>query len=233
MTAKKARSYEARAIGSFGGWAALRVRDARRFSSCEKILNTSGNAGKFFKGGASKKTGKGGGGLKLYDTKQVARFLDITERRVRQLREEGIISEIRPGLYDLIDANHRYINYLRNRNPDSEERIDYNAERAKLVKAKRENEEYDLRLKRRELHTSEEIERVIETMLINFRSRLSSIPSKLAPILSKKKDTAEIASLIKYQIDEALTELSEFEGMEEAADDEYKAGNAGPVQKDI
>lgn len=233
MTARKGRSFDRAAIGSFGGWAALRVRDARRFSSCEKILNTSGNAGKFFKGGASKKTGKGGGGLKLYDTKQVARFLDITERRVRQLREEGIISEIRPGLYDLIDANHRYINYLRNRNPDSEERIDYNAERAKLVKAKRENEEYDLRLKRRELHTSEEIERVIETLLINFRSRLSSIPSKLAPVLSKKKDTAEIASLIKYQIDEALTELSEFEGMEEAADDEYKAGNAGPVQKDI
>ena len=171
--------------------------------------------------------------MKLYDTKQVARFLDITERRVRQLREEGIISELRPGLYDLIDANHRYINYLRNRNPDSVERIDYNAERAKLVKAKRENEEYDLRLKRRELHTSEEIERVIETLLINFRSRLSSIPSKLAPILSKKRDTAEIASLIKYQIDEALTELSEFEGMEEAADDEHQAGNAGTVQKDI
>ena len=83
------------------------------------------------------------------------------------------------------------------------------------------------------MHTSEEIERVIETMLINFRSRLSSIPSKLAPILSKKKDTAEIASLIKQQVDEALTELSEFEGMEEAADDGHKAGNAGTVQKDI
>ena len=68
--------------------------------------------------------------MKLYDTKQVARFLDITERRVRQLREEGIISELRPGLYDLIDTNHRYINYLRNRNPDNGERIDYNAERA-------------------------------------------------------------------------------------------------------
>ena len=60
--------------------------------------------------------------MKLYDTKQVARFLDITERRVRQLREEGIISELRPGLYDLIDTNHRYINYLRNRNPDNGDR---------------------------------------------------------------------------------------------------------------
>ena len=171
--------------------------------------------------------------MKLYDTKQVARFLDITERRVRQLREEGIISEIRPGLYDLIDANHRYINYLRNRNPDSEERIDYNAERAKLVKAKRENEEYDLRLKRRELHTSEEIEQVMTTMLINFKSRLSAIPSKLAPILSKKKDTAEIASLIKQQVDEALIELSDFEKMEAIAEGGVEGGNKGTVQKDI
>lgn len=171
--------------------------------------------------------------MKLYDTKQVARFLDITERRVRQLRDEGIISELRPGLYDLIDANHRYINYLRNRNPDSEEHIDYNTERAKLVKAKRENEEYDLRLKRRELHTSEEIERVMTTMLINFKSRLSAIPSKLAPILSKKKDTAEIASLIKQQVDEALIELSDFEGIERAAENGIEAGNKGTVQEDI
>lgn len=171
--------------------------------------------------------------MKLYDTKQVARFLDVTERRVRQLRDEGIISELRPGLYDLIDTNHRYINYLRNRNPDSGERIDYNAERAKLVKAKRENEEYDLRLKRRELHTSEEIERVMTTMLINFKSRLSAIPSKLAPILSKKKDTAEIASLIKQQVDEALIELSDFEGIESGAENGIEAGNKGTVQEDI
>lgn len=171
--------------------------------------------------------------MKLYDTKQVARFLDITERRVRQLREEGIISELRPGLYDLIDTNHRYINYLRNRNPDNGERIDYNAERAKLVKAKRENEEYDLRLKRRELHTSEEIEQVMTTMLINFKSRLSAIPSKLAPILSKKKDTAEIASLIKQQVDEALIELSDFEKMEAIAEGGVERGNKGTVQKDI
>ena len=68
--------------------------------------------------------------MKLYDTKQVARFLDITERRVRMLRDEGIISEVAPGKYELIETNHRYINYLRKRNPDSGERIDYNTEAA-------------------------------------------------------------------------------------------------------
>ena len=62
--------------------------------------------------------------MKLYDAKAVARFLDVSERRVRQLRDEKVIAEARPGLYDLIETNHRYINYLRKRNPESEETID-------------------------------------------------------------------------------------------------------------
>ena len=66
--------------------------------------------------------------MKLYDAKAVARFLDVSERRVRQLRDEKVIAEVRPGLYDLIDTNHRYINYLRKRNPESEETIDYNTD---------------------------------------------------------------------------------------------------------
>ena len=96
--------------------------------------------------------------MKLYDAKAVARFLDVSERRVRQLRDEKVIAEVRPGLYDLIDTNHRYINYLRKRNPESEETIDYNTERAKLVRAKRKNEEYELQLKEQKLHSSEDIE---------------------------------------------------------------------------
>lgn len=47
--------------------------------------------------------------MKLYDVRAVARFLDVSERRVRQLRDEKVIAEVRPGLYDLIDTNHRYI----------------------------------------------------------------------------------------------------------------------------
>ena len=46
-------------------------------------------------------------GLKLYDVKAVARFLDVSERRVRQLRDEKVIAEVRPGLYNLIDTNRR------------------------------------------------------------------------------------------------------------------------------
>ena len=140
--------------------------------------------------------------MKLYDVRAIARFLDVSERRVRQLRDEKVIAEVRPGLYDLIDTNHRYINYLRKRNPEGDETIDYNTERAKLVRAKRKKEN--------QLHAAEDIEAVMTDMLVNFKSRLMAIPSKLAPVLCKKTDKAEIFALLKDHIDEALMELSDF-----------------------
>lgn len=148
--------------------------------------------------------------MKLYDAKAVARFLDVSERRVRQLRDEKVIAETRPGLYDLTETNHRYINYLRKRNPESDEVIDYNTERAKLVRAKRKNEEYELQIKENQLHPAEDIEHVMTDMLMNFKARLMAIPSKLSPVLCKKTDKAEIFKLLKEHIDEALTELSDF-----------------------
>ena len=165
-------------------------------------------------------------GLKLYDVKAVARFLDVSERRVRQLRDEKVIAEVRPGLYDLIDTNRRYINYLRKRNPESEETIDYNTERAKLVRAKRKNEEYELQLKENRLHASEDIEAVMKDMLVNFKARLMAIPAKLAPVLCRKTDRAEIFKLLKEHIDEALQELSDFNAAlgEGAKDDEASDG---------
>lgn len=151
--------------------------------------------------------------MKLHDTKAVARFLDISERRVRQLRDKKIIEEVRPGLYDLLDTNRRYINYLRKRNPESEEEVDYNTERALLVRVKRLNEELDLKIRENQLHSSEDVELVLSNMLINFRSRLMAIPARLSPILSKKTDKAEIFKIIKAQVDEALNELSDFNAL--------------------
>lgn len=165
--------------------------------------------------------------LKLYDVKAVARHLDITERRVRQLRDKGVIQEYKgtPGLYDLTPTTHDYINFLRKRNPESEENIDYNTERAKLIMAKRKNEEFDLGVKEGYLHTSEDIEAIMTNMLINFKSRLMAIPAKLSPVLSKKTDKAEIHRILKESVDEALNELADFDKTFSDRSGENESGN--------
>ena len=147
--------------------------------------------------------------MKLYTAKAVAGWLDMTERNVRQLKDKNIIKETRPGLYKLQDCIHAYINYLRGKAPEKEN-LDYNEERARLVRAKRESAELDLQLQKNEVHRSEDVELALSDMLIRFRTRLLAIPAKQSPILSTKSDQAEVFKILKAAIDEALEELSDY-----------------------
>ncbi len=149
--------------------------------------------------------------MKLYDIKQVAKFLDLTVRRVRMLVEEGVIRETLPGKFDLLDTNRRYINFIRKGSgDDGKEIVNYNTERALLVRAKRLNEELELQEREKTLHETAEIERVLSQALGNFRSRLLNIPSTLSPLLATKSDKSEINHILKEEINEALTEISDF-----------------------
>jgi phage terminase Nu1 subunit (DNA packaging protein) len=182
--------------------------------------------------------GKGGIAMKqikLYDSKAIARFLDVTERRVRQLRDEGVIVEHggSKNLYDRDAATVAYINFLRHGNSNSGEGIDYNAERAKLIRAKRLNEEYDLKVKEGELHSTAEVEIGFTRALTEFKNNLLGMPQVLSPMLAVKKDKAEIFKIIDSYCKEALFKLEKFgEKMwEEAVTDEEV--NSGDVQTDI
>lgn len=87
--------------------------------------------------------------MKAYTSKAVAAWLDISERRVRQLRDEKVITEIRPGLYDLKTVNHQYINYLRKNNPESESSNRLQRRTCKAGQTKREAQELELQLRRK------------------------------------------------------------------------------------
>lgn len=160
--------------------------------------------------------------MKVYDKNAVARHLDLTPKRIKQLTDKGILKEYRSGLYDLGQARIDYIHYLRNQNPETEEGIDYQIERAKLVRAKRKNEEIELEVKSGQLHKAEDIERVMSAMLINFKARLMAIPAEQAPKLVEETETDKIAKRLMKEIKKALLELSDFQTLfcEEIREDE-------------
>lgn len=145
--------------------------------------------------------------MKVYTAAAVARFLNLSERRIRQLKNEGVIPEYSPGLYDLRAVTLAYIDY---KSKGAGGSIDFMQEKAKLIKAKREFEELELKKRKNELIEAAEVERIISTMLINFKSRLMSLPSKLAPVVSAESDKTKNFKHIKEATDEALAELSDF-----------------------
>ncbi len=143
--------------------------------------------------------------MKLYTCETVADWLALTPRRVRQLRDEGVISERMPGLYEMKPTITRYIMYLRK----GSGKTDLNDERALLTRAKREAADMENDLRRGTLHSSEDIEKGIKAMCLNIRTKLLTLPAKLSPRLSQMSgDQAGIFDELKKAVDEALEELS-------------------------
>lgn len=144
--------------------------------------------------------------MRLYTSKVVAQWLCLTERRVRQLRDEGVIMEARPGLYELQPTVARYISYIGGAGKES-----LNNERMLLTAEKRKAAEMDNALRRGETHRTEDIEQGIKTMFLNMRSRFLALPAKLSPALaSMGGNQTAIFDELKKAIDETLEELSDY-----------------------
>lgn len=157
-------------------------------------------------------------GMTLYTSKVIAQWLCLTERRVRQLRDEGVIVEARPGLYELQPTVARYIKYLGGAGKES-----LNTERMKLTAEKRKAAEMDNDLRRGDLHSTQDIEKGIQTMCLNIRSRFLAMPAKLSPTLAAMDgNQAAIFDEMKKAIDETLEELSDYRvafAVEDTADE--------------
>ena len=159
----------------------------------------------------------------------ISKVLGITERRVRQLRQEGVFRCNSAGNYHLIRTVRAYIEFVTKGTDGSgnSAALDLTRERARLMKVKREDQEYELALKCGDMHKSEEIRQVMSAVFGNFRSRLLSIPAKASPVVAVKADKAEIYQYLKELIDEALNELADFDSMfpdKSRAEDGVKEG---------
>ena len=130
----------------------------------------------------------------------------LTERRVRQLRDEGVIVEARPGLYELQPTVARYITYIGGAGKET-----LTNERMKLTRAKREAAELENELRKGEVHRTEDIERGIKSMFLNIRSRFLALPAKLSPTLATMGgNQTGIFDELKQAIDEILEEMSDY-----------------------
>ena len=144
--------------------------------------------------------------MTLYTSKVVAQWLCLTERRVRQLRDEGVIVEARPGLYELQPTVARYITYIGGAGKET-----LTNERMKLTRAKREAAELENELRKGEVHRTEDIERGIKSMFLNIRSRFLALPATLSPTLATMGgNQTGIFDELKQAIDEILEEMSDY-----------------------
>lgn len=146
---------------------------------------------------------------KSVSARQLGEILGITERQVNRIAEKGdVFQRDLNGTFDVVQCVH---DYYKTKFCHEDYSVELEREKVKHERIKREKSELLLAKMRNELHEAPIIEEVITGMLVTFRNRMLGIPSKLAPQVIGQRSIAKISELIGKEINEALTELSEYD----------------------
>lgn len=140
----------------------------------------------------------------------IAKLLDLSERRVQQLSREGVIPKANRGQYDLIGSVRGYVRYLRDQAVKAQGGApDYAAERARFIRARADIAEMEAEEKRLSLIASDQIEAAWIAVLALLRTRLLSLPDRLAPQAFDQATVGDTRNLIRSAIREVLDDLAQ------------------------
>jgi hypothetical protein len=138
----------------------------------------------------------------------------VTDRRIRQMAEEGIIVRAAKGRYNLVDSLKNYILSLKlavdsndSDNPDGE--LNFEEEKALHERVKRHISEMKLQTMKGELHKADDVRHVMTDMLSSFKTRMMNIPAKVAPVL-EDRDAGYIKERLTSEVTKALNELKDY-----------------------
>lgn len=156
-------------------------------------------------------------GAQLYPVGTIAQLFGLTERRVQQLTQAGILSAVKVGRYnkyDLLQTIRRYIAYLqakvdeRETNKDEETQLRAQKAEAGLKETKAKLAALELEELESQMIRSELVEAATTDMLLLIDELITELPEKLKGIY-KLETAAEISREIKEQADAVLLTLSE------------------------
>ena len=145
----------------------------------------------------------------LHKVSVIARFLNLTERRVQQLVREGIIPKPEKGKYDLVKCVQAYVRYLQERaygSGDLPQEI--HLERARLIKAQADKTEFEVATLQGQLVPLEAVERDWMQHVTACRLKMLAIPTKSAFQIAGLNEPPQIEKFLKHAIGEALSELA-------------------------
>lgn len=106
--------------------------------------------------------------MALFTTKGIADCLNLTERRVRELRDEGVLTEERPGIFNLKTVVRQYVAYKTGGTKDDQSRLA--AARADREETRGEIEKMKMEEAKGDLHRTEDVERGLKAIFAISRT---------------------------------------------------------------
>lgn len=140
------------------------------------------------------------------DIGYLAKKFGISERYARDLFLEARITK---GKYDFLKAVDLYKQYRDDQVKELESKRDKLVEvKAEREHQKLEHERFKMEIFKREYHHTDDIELFFNELLAKIKSKVSGMPSKIAPRIATDMTKSEIEELINKEAEGVLIELS-------------------------
>ena len=144
--------------------------------------------------------------------KELAECLGVSPRNIRDISKDfGIFEKNESGKYDLSTCVKEYIEYKLDLDSSRAKGLNLEALKARHEEIKIQMSLEKLREYKAETHRSEDVEEFLSNMLVSFKNKLSTLPSKLAMEIMGETDTNVAIKKVEEEIDIALNELSGYD----------------------
>lgn len=144
--------------------------------------------------------------------KELAECLGVSPRNIRDISKDfGIFEKNESGKYELGTCVKEYIEYKLDLDSSRAKGLNLEALKARHEEIKIQMSLEKLREYKAETHRSEDVEEFLSNMLISFKNKLSTLPSKLAMEIMGETDTNVAIKKVEEEIDIALNELSGYD----------------------
>lgn len=144
--------------------------------------------------------------------KELAECLGVSPRNIRDIsRDFGIFEKNESGKYELSTCIKEYIEYKLDLDSSRAKGLNLEALKARHEEIKIQMSLEKLREYKAETHRSEDVEEFLSNMLVSFKNKLSTLPSKLAMEIMGETDTNVAIKKVEEEIDVALNELSGYD----------------------
>ena len=147
---------------------------------------------------------------------ELAEILGASDRRVSQLVGEGITVRVGAGRYDALASVKAYIEFLRKdewEGSDDIKKIELETAKESLMHNRLKTRKTELTVLQMEnkLHPADQVKSIWGAIAVAVKSRLLSMPVKLAPQLLGIDDSAEIQAMISREVHDALGEIADYD----------------------
>ena len=144
--------------------------------------------------------------------KELAECLGVSPRNIRDISKDfGIFEKNESGKYELSTCVKEYIEYKLDLDSSRAKGLNLEALKARHEEIKIQMSLEKLREYKAETHRSEDVEEFLSNMLVSFKNKLSTLPSKLAMEIMGETDTNVAIKKVEEEIDIALNELSGYD----------------------